>query len=73
MVKVKLRVVKAKVRVVILKLRVVKLKLRVVKELEGRGGRNSIGTVTLSRNQTITGFPGIGFISRNNSDTEKKL
>ena len=38
-----------------------------------RAGRNTIGTVTQTRNQAITGFPGIGLSSRNNSDTEKKV
>ena len=37
-----------------------------------RAGRNTIGIVTQTRNQTTTGFPGIGFTSRNNSDTEWK-
>ena len=37
-----------------------------------RVGRNTIGTVMQTRNWAITGFPVIGFTSRNNSDTEEE-
>ena len=37
-----------------------------------RVGRNTIATVMQTRNWGITGFPGIGFTSRNNSDTEEE-
>ena len=38
-----------------------------------RAGRNTISTVTQTRNQAITGFPGIGLSFRNNSNTEGKV
>ena len=37
-----------------------------------RVGRNTIATVMQTRNWDITGFPGIGFTSHNNSDTEEE-
>ena len=40
--------------------------------VQARVGRNTIAIVTQTRNSFITGFPGIGFTSRNNSDTEEE-
>ena len=37
-----------------------------------RVGRNTIATVTQTRNWAITGFPGIDFTSRNDIDTEEE-